>query len=146
MVLIDGLWLQQAGLWLGCRHWTSAVTGCLQAPGHFDICAFMPSHGLHNTLACEELAVFRKELLDLVNKEGPEGLRKFAAKHKRDSRTNPTHCLKIQRGIYGNPSAGHTFEMLLRGAHVKGAKMTQSDLEPLICIRILVDENDVATC
>ena len=72
-------------------------------------------------------------------------MRKFAAKHKRDSRMNPTHCLKIQRGIYGNPSAGHAFEMLLRGAHVKGAKMTQSDLEPSIYIRILVDENDVVT-
>ena len=93
-----------------------AVTGYLQAPEHFDIYAFMPSHELYNTLTYEELAVFRKELLDLVNKEGPEGLRKFAAKHKRDSRINPTHCSKIQRGVYGNPSAGHAFEMLLRGA------------------------------
>ena len=122
-----------------------AITGYLQAKEHFDIYAFMPSHELYNDLSYEELAVFRTELLELVSREGPEGLRKFAAKHKRDSRINPKQCLKIERSVYGNPGAGNSFEMLVRGSHLKGAKMTQSDVEPSIYMRIQVDANDVVT-
>ena len=125
-----------------------AITGYLQAKEHFDIYAFMPSHELYNDLSHEELAVFRTELLELVSREGPEGLRKFAAKHKRDSRINPKQCLKIERSVYsvyGNPGAGNSFEMLVRGSHLKGAKMTQSDVEPSIYMRIQVDANDVVT-
>ena len=91
-----------------------AVTGYLQAPERFDVYAFLPSHELYSHLEYEELAVLRQELLDLVAKEGPEGLKRFASKHKRDSRINPKQCLRLKKSVYGNPGAGHSFEMLLQ--------------------------------
>ena len=89
------------------------------------------------------LAVFRTTLLKLVQNEGEAGLKKFAARHKRESRSNPTHCLRLNKCVYGNPSAGHEFEMLIRSAHLKGAGMTQTQVEPSIYLKILVDDEDV---
>ena len=54
-----------------------AITGYLQAPEKFDIYAFCPSHEEYSRLTYEELALLRKELLDLLEKEGPEGLKKI---------------------------------------------------------------------
>jgi hypothetical protein len=64
-----------------------AVTGFLQAREQFDLYAFLPSHGNYSSLSCEELAILRMKLLELVQKEGMEGLRKFAAAHKRESKS-----------------------------------------------------------
>ena len=119
-----------------------AITGYLQAPEMFDIYAFCPSHEEYSRLPYEELAVLRKELLGLLEREGPQGLQKFANAHKRDSRVNPKKCLRINRSVYGNPGAGHAFEMLMQGAHIQTCGMTQTEVEPSIYVKFQVDEND----
>ena len=83
------------------------MCGYLQSKEQYDVYAFLPSHHAYSSLEYEELAVLRKEFLELVSKEGVEGLKKFAAKHKRDSRTNPKEVYKCNSSIYGAPSAGH---------------------------------------
>lgn len=120
-----------------------AVTGYLQAPEQKDVYAYLPSHQMYSELSYEKIAEFRTTLLKLVQKEGEAGLKKFAARHKRESRSNPTHCLRLNKCVYGNPSAGHEFEMLIRSAHLKGAGMTQTQVEPSIYLKILVDDEDV---
>ena len=119
-----------------------AITGYLQAPERFDIYAYCPSHELYSRMTYEELAVFRKELLDLVAIEGQQGLKKFADKHRREARNNPKHVLKINRSIYGNPGAGHEFEMLMQGAHIKNCGLTQTEIEPSLYVKFQVDADD----
>ena len=80
-----------------------AVCGYLQSKEQYDVYAFLPSHHDYSSLEYEELAVLRKEFLDLVSKQGVEGLKRFAAKHKRDSRTNPKMVYKCNSSIYGAP-------------------------------------------
>ncbi len=63
--------------------------------------------------------MLRLKLLDLVEKEGEAGLKKFAASHKRESRVNPKTCYKLNSSIYGAPSANHEWDMLFQAAHVK---------------------------
>jgi hypothetical protein len=62
-------------------HGLDAVTGFLQAKEQFDLYAFLPSHGQYSSLSFEQLAEVRSKLLDLVKKDGVEGLKKFAAAH-----------------------------------------------------------------
>jgi hypothetical protein len=52
-----------------------AVTGSLQAKEQFDLYAFLPSHGQYSSLSFKQLAIVRKKLLDLVKKDGVQGLR-----------------------------------------------------------------------
>ena len=119
-----------------------AVCGYLQSKEQYDVYAFLPSHHEYSSLEYEELAVLRKEFLELVSKQGVEGLRKFAAKHKRDSRTNPKEVYKCNSSIYGAPSAGHEFEMLIHSVHTDTCGCTQTQPEPSIYVRIVVDKND----
>jgi hypothetical protein len=119
-----------------------AVTGFLQAFEEFDLYAFVPSHGEYSSLSYEKLATLRRQLLDLVEKEGEGGLRKFAAAHKRSSRVNPKTCYRLNSSIYGAPSANHAFEQLFQGAHLKECGMTLSEVEPALYVKIQVDEND----
>ena len=120
-----------------------AVTGFLQAKEQYDIYAYLPSHGQYSNLSYEELALLRAELLELVNKEGEQGLKRFARNHKKASRDNPTHCYKLNQCIYGSRSANHEFEMLFQNAHVKGCGLTLSEVEPSIYVKIVVDANDL---
>jgi len=120
-----------------------AITGFLQAREQFDLYAFLPSHGNYSSLSYEELAILRMKLLELVQKEGMEGLRKFAAAHKRESRVNPKTCYRLNSSIYGAPSANHEWDMLFQSAHTNDCGLTISDVEPSLYVRIEVDENDV---
>jgi hypothetical protein len=120
-----------------------AVTGFLQAREQYDLYAFLPSHGSYSSLTYEELAVLRMNLLELVEKEGVTGLKKFAAAHKRESRVNPTTCYRLNSSIYGAPSANHEWDMLFQSAHVNGCGMAISDIEPSMYVRIEVDGNDI---
>jgi hypothetical protein len=122
-----------------------AVTGFLQAKEQFDLYAFIPSHGHYSNLSYEDLAVLRLKLLDLVEKEGEAGLKKFASAHKKESRVNPKTCYKLNSSIYGAPSANHEWEMLFQAAHVKHCGMTLSEVEPSLYLKIEVDENDNVT-
>ena len=119
-----------------------AVCGYLQVKEQYDIYAFLPSHHEYSSLEYEELAKLREEFLDLVKKEGPEGIKKFASKHKRDSRVNPKEVFKCNSSIYGGPSCGHEFEMMIHAVHTKTAGCTQTQPEPSIFVRIRVDKDD----
>ena len=119
-----------------------AVTGFLQAKEQFDLYAFLPSHGQYSSLSFEQLAVVRKKLLDLVQKDGVAGLKKFAAAHKKESRSNPKVCYRLNSSIYGAPSANHEWEMLFQHAHVNGCGLTLSEIEPSLYVKIEVDKND----
>ncbi len=60
----------------------------------------------NSALSFEELASLRRKLLDLVKKDGADGLKKFAAAHKRESRTNPKTCYRLNSSIYGARAVG----------------------------------------
>ena len=123
-------------------HGLDAVTGFLQAKEQFDLYAFMPSHGEYSDLSYEDLAKVRGKLMELIEKEGEEGLRRFAAAHKKESRSNPKLCYKLNSSIYGAPSANHEWEMLFQHAHVNKCGMTLSEVEPSLYIKMEVDDED----
>jgi hypothetical protein len=81
----------------------------------------------------------------LVSKEGEEGLKKFAAAHKKESRSNPKTCYRLNSSIYGAPSANHEWEMLFQHAHVNGCGLSLSEIEPSLYVKIEVDESDSVT-
>jgi hypothetical protein len=103
-----------------------AVTGFLQAKEQFDIYAFVPSHGSYSSLSFEQLAEIRLKLLQLYEKEGEQGLNKFSAAHKKESRVNPKTCYLLNSSIYGAPSANHEWDMLFQTAHVGKCGITLS--------------------
>ena len=119
-----------------------AVTGFLQAKEQFNLYAFLPSHGKYSSLSLEDLAELRSKLLALVEKEGQQGLKKFAAAHKKESRINPTTCYQLNSSIYGAPSANHEWEMLFQDAHVNKCGLTLSEVEPSLFVKMKVDAQD----
>jgi hypothetical protein len=126
-------------------HGLDAVTGFLQAKEQFDLYAFVPSHGHYSALSFEELAIVRKKLLDLIAKDGTDGLKRFAAAHKRESRSQPKTCYRLNSSIYGAPSANHEWEMLFQHSHVNGCGLTLSEVEPSLYVKVEVDEKDEVT-
>jgi hypothetical protein len=116
-------------------HELDAVTGFLQAKEQFDLYAFLPSHGQYSSLSMEQQATVRKKLLDLIAKDGIEGLKKFASIHKKESRTNPKTCYRLNSSIYGAPSANHEWEMLFQHSHVNGCGLTLSEVKPSLYVK-----------
>ena len=122
-----------------------AICGYLQAKEQFDVFAFLPSHHGYSDLEYEELAILRKQFVNLLKSQGEEGLKKFAARHRRDSRTNPKEVYKLNSSIYGNAGAGHEFEMLIQSVHIQTCGCTQTEPEPSIYIRVVANSNDEVT-
>jgi hypothetical protein len=91
--------------------------------------AFLLSHHEYSSLEHEDIALMRKEFLKLVEDEGEEGPKQFTKKHKRDGRSNPKQAHKCNSSIYGAPSAGHEFEMLMHSVHAKACGLTQTQPE-----------------
>lgn len=120
-----------------------AVCGYLQSKEQHEVYAFLPSHHGYSELEYEQIAELRRHFLQLVQEEGEDGIRKFAKKHKKESRCNPKEVYKCNKSIYGAPSAGHEFEMLMHSVHTKGCGLTQTQPEPSLYVRIVVDEDDV---
>ena len=120
-----------------------AVCGYLQCKEQYDIYAFLPSHHEYSSLEYEQLGKLRQEFIKLLEKEGEEGIRKFAARHKKDSRTNPDKVLRANSSIYGGPGCGHEWEMLVHGLHTKDCGCMQTAPEPSMFVRIVVDDEDV---
>ena len=118
------------------------VCGYLQAKEQYDVYAFLPSHQSYSDLEYEDLAKLRNSFIKLVLDEGEASLAKFAAKHKRDSRTNPKQVLRCNSSIYGCPGAGAAFEMLIHSVHTKHCGCKQTEVEPSIYVRIVVDSDD----
>ena len=119
-----------------------AVCGYLQCKEQYDVYAFLPSHHEYSRLEYEELGKLRQEFLHLVETEGPEGLRKFANAHRRQSRGNPDEVLKCNSSIYGGPGAGREFEMMIHAVHTKTCGCTQTQPEPSMFVRIVTDKDD----
>jgi hypothetical protein len=71
-----------------------AVCGYLQCEEQHDVHVFSPSHHECSELGHEELGKLRQEFMELVKEKRPEGLKKFAARHKRDSRCDPKEVHK----------------------------------------------------
>ena len=122
-----------------------AVCGYLQCKEQYDIYAFLPSHHDYSSLEYEEIALLRQQFIQLVKDEGVEGLKKFAREHKRDGRKNPKHVYKCNSSIYGAPSAGHEFEMLMHSVHTKVCGLSQTQPEPSLYCRIVVDNEGTVT-
>ena len=61
----------------------SAATGLLQSQEQIQFVCLPSIHGEYSSLSFEELAILRSQLLDLVSKEGEQGLRKFASVNKK---------------------------------------------------------------
>jgi hypothetical protein len=119
-----------------------AVTGFLQAREKFDLYAYLPSHGRYSSLSFEDLAILREQLLKLVDKEGEAGLKKFAAIHKKESRSNPKSCYRLNSSIYGAPSANHEWDLLFQGAHINECGLTLSEIEPSLYVRVETNKDD----
>ena len=90
----------------------------------------------------EEIAQLRTKFLKLVSKEGEAGLKKFTKLHKREMRSKPKSVLKCCSSVHGSPGAGHEFEMLMHSVHAKSAKMTQTQPEPSMFVRVRTDTED----
>ncbi len=75
--------------------------------------------------------------------EGIQGIKKLAHNFKKEYRPKPTKVYKCNSSIYGNQSAGMEFEKLMNSVHIVTAKMTQTQPEPSMYVRIKVDEDDL---
>ena len=116
-----------------------ATTGYLQAELKIPVYAFLPSHHEYSELPMEELAVFREQLLKLIDEEGPQGLKRFVADHRRATRKNPDKVLELLKSVYGIPSAGNTFAMLMRSTHIEKCGVHQTETDPSIYIKIVTE-------
>ena len=96
-----------------------ATVGYLQADLEIPVYAFLPSHHAYSELSMEELAIFRQQLLKLIENEGADGLKRFIAEHRRSTRKSPENVLELKKSIYGIPSSGNVFVMLMRCTHIK---------------------------
>ena len=62
----------------------------------------------------EELAVLRKQLLDLIARDGLGAIRKLITEQKNSEKYKDVW--KLLSAIYGAPDAGHAFSMFVQGA------------------------------
>ena len=120
-----------------------AVAGYLQTTEQFDIYAYLPTHADYSKLEYEEIAKLRHSFLKVFKVEGIQGIKNLARNFKREYRASPTKVYKCNSSIYGNQSAGMEFEKLMNSVHIDTAKMTQTQPEPSMYVRIKVDKNDI---
>ena len=117
-----------------------ATTGYLQADLEIAVYAYLPSHHEYSEMPMEELAVLRQQLLTLVEKEGPKGLKEFVALHRRNTRKNPDKALELRKSVYSIPSSGNSFAMLMKSTHTDKCGVHQTETDPSIYIKIVCDE------
>jgi hypothetical protein len=119
-----------------------ATVGYLQAKLDIPVYAYLPSHHEYSELPMEDLAVLRTQLLELMSKEGPGGLKKFVAEQRRTARKNPETVLELLKSVYGIPSSGNSFAMLMRSTHVEKCGVHQTESDPSIYIKIVCEEKE----
>ena len=122
-----------------------ATTGYLQTEQRVTLYAYLPSHYGYSELEFEQLAVFRRQLLDILKKMGIKGVKKYSREMKRDRRQRPKTVLKLNKSIYGIPDAGQSFAMFMQGLHLKHCGMVQSQVDPCIYYKILEDDNNLGS-
>jgi hypothetical protein len=121
------------------RGW-DATTGYLQVEQRVPIYAYLPSHHGFSDLSFEALAELRMTLLEILKEEGIEGIKRLARKLKKERRDRPKRVLKLNKSIYGIPDAGQAFSMFIQGLHTKACGLTQSEMDPCIFYKIIIDE------
>jgi hypothetical protein len=84
----------------------------------------------------EELAEFRKKLLEIMKKEGIKGIKDYSRKLKKERRWKPKVVLELKSSTYGIPDAGQAFAMFMQGLHLKKCGLTQCEVDPAIYFRI----------
>jgi len=119
-----------------------AVAGYLQTTEQFDIYAFLPTHADYSCLDYEDIAKLRISFLRVLETDGIQGIKKLAQKQRKEYRASPTKVYKCNASIYGNQSAGMEFEKLMNSVHITTAKMTQTQPEPSMYVKIKVDSED----
>ena len=114
-----------------------ATVGYLQADLEVPVYAYLPSHHAYSELPMEELAQFRTQLLSVVETEGPEGLKRFITAQRKEARDKPDEVLELLKSVYGIPSSGHSFSMLMRGTHTDKCGLHQTETDPSIYIKMV---------
>jgi hypothetical protein len=117
------------------RGW-DATTGYLQTKQRIKVYAYLPSHHGLSDLEFEELAEFRKQLLDIKKKQGMKGIKEFSRRMKKDRRWKPEVVLELKSSTYGIPDAGQAFAMFMQGLHIKKCGLTQCEVDPAIYYKI----------
>ncbi len=114
-----------------------AKTGYLQTEQRVPFYAYLPSHYGYSDLTFEELTLLGAELVQLLQKEGIAGVKRFSGKMKKERRIRPETVLKLKRSIYGVPNAGQSFPMFMQSLHIERCGMAQSELDPCIYYKIM---------
>ena len=115
------------------------TTAYLQSNQRTPLYAFKPSHADFSQMSMEELSVLRGQLLKLVDREGPEGLKRLC---RRMSNTKGQRSVwELRKAVYGVPDAGNAFAGLMSGTMVEKCKMNRARVDPSIYIRIEEDSN-----
>ena len=117
-----------------------ATVGYLQAKLDIPVYAYLPSHHEYSELSFEELAVFREQLLKLVDTEGPDGLKRFITSQRKASRKDPDNVLELLKSIYGIPSSGNSFAMLVQSTHKDKCGLHQTQTDPSIYIKMVCND------
>ncbi len=87
------------------RGW-DATTGYLQTKQRMKIYAYLPSHYGYSDMEFEELAEFRKKLLEIMKKEGIKAIKDYSRKLKKERRWKPKVVLELKSSTFGIPDAG----------------------------------------
>ena len=126
-----------------------ATTGYLQTKQRVPVYAYLPSHYGYSDMEYESLAIFRSKLIDILKKDGIQGIKAFGRKMRNERRMRPDTVLEIKRSVYGIPDAGQAFSMFMQSLHIKKCGMVQSDIDPCIYYKIMesnnLDTNNVVT-
>jgi hypothetical protein len=117
------------------RGW-DATTGYLQTKQRIKIYAYLPSHHGYSDMEFEDLAEFRKQLLEIKKNKGMKGVKDFSRQMKKDRRWKPDTVLELKSSTYGIPDAGQAFAMFMQGLHIKKCGLTQCEVDPAIYHRI----------
>jgi hypothetical protein len=117
------------------RGW-DATTGYLQTKQRIKIYAYLPSHHGYSDMEFEDLAVFRKQLLNIKKNKGMKGVKDFSRQMKKDRRWKPETVLELKSSTYGIPDAGQAFAMFMQGLHIKKCGLTQCEVDPAIYFKI----------
>jgi hypothetical protein len=86
------------------RGW-DATTGYLQTKQRIKIYAYLPSHYGYSDLEFEDLAEFRKQLLEIKKTQGIKGIKEFSKRMKKERRWKPEMVLELKSSTYGIPDA-----------------------------------------
>ena len=97
----------------------------MQTKQRIKIYAYLPSHYGYSDMEFEELAEFRKQLLEIKRKKGIKGVKDFSRQMKKERRWKPKVVLELKISTYGIPDAGQAFAMFMRGLHLKKCGLTQ---------------------